>query len=413
MVTLAHVSDTHLGKRPGDVRDKVIDRQYRPLEDDFYIAWRKVVKEILDRKDEIDFVVHSGDLFDSPWSQNPYPPPEAARNTVAETFQKLRKAEIPVIIIEGNHGYYMGYRVSTLDHYAIVFDNVHVFTYWDFVDAFKQNTPLRKIFDEVTFFGFPYVDPSFLESVEVLDQYRRWTRDIKVDKGKVSVAVAHGMQADKTLDPNLLNLEFDYIALGHDHIRQEVARNAWYAGSTERWSFKEADDEKGFLIVQVEPSQNPEIKPVTIPPRRPVINEEVEIETEDTAPDVTYKLERVLEEHDLKTPYRYNRAARVRLALKGSTSYETITRLYASLEEFKHETLTSPELNVVQLKVGKVPLERAPLPRAPTYADLEYLIEDPEKDLRKFLQKKEIGEKYDLDLMVKLFQDALKELGGV
>lgn len=413
MVTLAHVADTHLGKRPDDVRDMPpIDRRYRPLEDDFYHAWKYAVKEILDRRDEIDVVVHSGDFFDSPWSQNPYPPPEAARNVAAETLEELQKAGIPVVIIEGNHGCYLGYRVSTLNHYAIVFDNVHVFTYWDFVDAFKQNKPLKRDFKDFTFYAFPYVEPRFLESVQVLDQYRQWIRSTELDHKRVNVAAAHGMQADKTLDPNLLNIEFDYIALGHDHVPKKIAGNAWYAGSTERWSFKEADSQKRLLVVQTERNQEPEVQSVPIPSRRQMINEDVKVMREDTAEEIIFRLRKVLEKYKLTEPFHYDEAARVRIALEGSTSYETLTRLYTSLEEFKHEGLTSPDLNVVQLKVGRALPERAALPPTPSYVYLEYLIEDPEEEIRRFLQKKEVGETYDLDLMVQLFKDALKKLGS-
>jgi len=413
MVTLAHVSDTHLGKRPDDVRDMPpIDRRYRPLEDDFYHAWKHAVKEILDRRDKIDLVVHSGDLFDSPWSQNPYPPPEAARNVVAETLEELQKAGIPVVIIEGNHGGYLGYRVSTLDHYAIIFDNVYVFTYWDFVDAFNQNKPLKRDFNDFTLYAFPYVEPRFLESVHVLEKYRQWIRSTELDKRRVNIAVAHGMQADKTLDPNLLNIEFDYIALGHDHTSKKVTRNAWYAGSTERWSFKEAGSQKSLLLVQVERDKEPEVQTVPLPSRRPMINENVQITKEDTAQEIINKLKKVIEKYELTRPFMYEKAARVRIALEGSTSYETLTRLYTSLEEFKHEGLTSPDLNIVQLKVGKALPERATLPPTPSYLDLEYLIGDPEEELRRFLQKKDVGKTYDLGLMVQLFKDALEKLGG-
>jgi hypothetical protein len=40
------------------------------------------------------------------------------------------------------------------------------------------------------------------------------------------------------------------------------------------------------------------------------------------------------------------------------------------------------------------------------------LIGDPEEELRRFLQKKDVGKTYDLDLMVQLFKDALEKLGG-
>ena len=412
MVTIAHVSDTHLGRRPDDVRDMLIDRKYRPLEDDFYRAWKLAVKEILDRKDEVDIVVHSGDLFDSPYALNPYPPPEAARNVAAEAFQELKKANIPVVIIDGNHGCYTGYRISTLDHYAIIFDNVHAFTYWDFAAAFKRGEQLKKRFDGLTVYCYPYVDPKFLETAEVIDRYRQWIRSVKLERRGVNVAVAHGMQADGTLDPNLLNMEFDYIALGHDHNPKRITRNAAYAGSTERWSFKESDVPRQFLLVNVEPRNEPEITPVEIPQRRPMINETVHIEAEDTAYDITEKMRRILQENGLETPYNYDDAARVKITLEGATSHETLTRLYAALEEFKHEALTSQNINVVQLKVGRASPERIGLKPTPTYQEIEYLIEDPEEDIRRFLQKKEIGETYDIDLMVKIFKEALKELEG-
>jgi DNA repair exonuclease SbcCD nuclease subunit len=413
MVTIAHVSDTHLGKRPDDVRDiPAIDRRYRPLEDDFYYAWKLAVKEILDRKDEIDLVVHSGDFFDSPWSQNPYPPPEAARNVAAATLEELQKAGLPVAIIEGNHGCYLSYRVSTLNHYAIVFDNVHVFTYWDFVDAFKQHKPLKKDFEDLTFYAFPYVDPRFLESVHVLDAYRQWIRNIELDPNRVNLAAAHGMQVDNTLDANILNTEFEYIALGHDHVSRKIAGTAWYAGSTERWSFREASGQKCFLLVQAERNREPDVQPIPLPSRRLMIDEDIAVNREDTAAEIVDKLRNVLEKHKLTAPFDYETAARVKIAMEGSTSYETLTGLYAALEVFKHEGLTAPDLNVVQLKVGRALPDRAALPPTPSYIDLEYLIEDPEEELRTFLQKKEVGETYDLDLMVQLFKDALKKVGG-
>ena len=143
-----------------------------------------------------------------------------------------------------------------------------------------------------------------------------------------------------------------------------------------------------------------------------MINETVHIEAEDTAYDITEKMRRILQENGLETPYNYDDAARVKITLEGATSHETLTRLYAALEEFKHEALTSQNINIVQLKVGRASPERVGLKPAPTYREIEYLIEDPEEDIRRFLQKKEIGETYDIDLMVKIFKEALKELEG-
>ena len=44
---------------------------------------------------------------------------------------------------------------------------------------------------------------------------------------------------------------FDYIALGHYHRCLQVAPNAWYSGSTERFHLREAGYEKGYLEVDL------------------------------------------------------------------------------------------------------------------------------------------------------------------
>lgn len=69
MVVIAHISDSHLGYRTSEgVRGGWdVERKTRRVENDFYESWERVLKEIADRKDEIDLIVHAGDLFDTPW----------------------------------------------------------------------------------------------------------------------------------------------------------------------------------------------------------------------------------------------------------------------------------------------------------------------------------------------------------
>jgi DNA repair exonuclease SbcCD nuclease subunit len=45
---------------------------------------------------------------------------------------------------------------------------------------------------------------------------------------------------------------FDYIAMGHYHRHLELSPNAYYSGSTERFSFREANDQKGFMEVDLD-----------------------------------------------------------------------------------------------------------------------------------------------------------------
>ena len=46
---------------------------------------------------------------------------------------------------------------------------------------------------------------------------------------------------------NVLSKNFDYIALGHYHKFTKLADNAYYSGSTEKFSFTDASDKKGFI----------------------------------------------------------------------------------------------------------------------------------------------------------------------
>src|SRR4030067_894211 len=51
-------------------------------------------------------------------------------------------------------------------------------------------------------------------------------------------------------------LVFDYVALGHYHKFSKVQERVFYAGSTERISFNEIGQDKGFVEITLEKSPN-------------------------------------------------------------------------------------------------------------------------------------------------------------
>jgi exonuclease SbcD len=63
-------------------------------------------------------------------------------------------------------------------------------------------------------------------------------------------------QEHALLVSNIIHPAFDYIALGHIHKHQVLNENppVVYAGSLERLDFGEADDEKGFYLVEITPN---------------------------------------------------------------------------------------------------------------------------------------------------------------
>jgi DNA repair exonuclease SbcCD nuclease subunit len=82
----AHMGDCHLG---GWRQPELKEINFRSFQE----AIRRCIKE------EVDFVLIAGDLFDSA-----YPPIEILRDTFAE-LRKLKEVNIPVFLIAGSHDY--------------------------------------------------------------------------------------------------------------------------------------------------------------------------------------------------------------------------------------------------------------------------------------------------------------------
>ena len=83
MVKIVHMADTHLGYREGrgSINKWAIENYSRPYEQDIYDGFLKVMEDISKIKD-LDFLVHSGDIFHLPFLKNSYPPQEPARRVL-------------------------------------------------------------------------------------------------------------------------------------------------------------------------------------------------------------------------------------------------------------------------------------------------------------------------------------------
>ena len=85
-MNFVHVSDTHLGASNFKLRER---------EKDFLNAFRQVVDYSISEK--VDFVIHSGDLFDKG------KPGNNVLLFVINQLKKLKRARIPFVIIPGSH----------------------------------------------------------------------------------------------------------------------------------------------------------------------------------------------------------------------------------------------------------------------------------------------------------------------
>jgi DNA repair exonuclease SbcCD nuclease subunit len=83
---IAHFADTHLGYRQYGLAER---------ENDFYERFDEIIDHMIEN--DVDCVIHSGDLFESP------KPPIKALLTAQQGFMRLVSHNIPVYVIAGNH----------------------------------------------------------------------------------------------------------------------------------------------------------------------------------------------------------------------------------------------------------------------------------------------------------------------
>ncbi|MHA1971114.1 MAG: metallophosphoesterase family protein [Candidatus Thorarchaeota archaeon] len=412
---IAHISDTHLGSRPGaGVRHNIWAEEMKTqlLENDFYERFAELFEKIAEIDPPVDVVVHSGDLYNSPWEKNHSQPPLHAQITAMKVLQDfITKTGIPVVIIEGNHGLFKFYEVSLLDSLRLAVPGIKVATQQDLKKAIRDGTPLEFSFEKIDVFCFPFIDSAVLRSSNMIDIYDDWiTTYQKRERLRPTVAVTHGMKLDNTLYDAIFSMGYDYIALGHDHRQVKHSSNAWYAGSPERWSFREYSEKKGFLLIDIEAGEDPNITPYHLEFKRPVLNETITISEDDTAESVVESVENWFSKKGLVASWDPITAARVRLVIEGQSKRLTGFDLGIALENSRQKVLShNSEYNIAQF-VWELRQSIDGEYTAAAYPEIEseYLIEDPEADFKGYLETLEIDENFDVETLTKIAVTSLE-----
>jgi DNA repair exonuclease SbcCD nuclease subunit len=232
---IAHLSDTHLGYRRWHYSDP-LGRNQR--EADVYAAFNEAVDKAISLK--VDAVIHAGDLFET------FHPTTYALGVALDGFARLRDAQIPSVVIAGNHS------TPTRHSAAHVFSLLQRFGTHALFDI-----PAQVELGDLTVTGVPHHPDK-----EIMRQH---IRDAQPDsRAEFNVLVLHiGLEglpgagsrevSAVELDPDALEeaAEFDYVALGHLHTFFKVGLNSCYAGSLERLGFYDNASEKGFALVDL------------------------------------------------------------------------------------------------------------------------------------------------------------------
>lgn len=278
MIRILHIADTHIGYSAYRKLNEVTGLNQREM--DTYDAFKQFVDYAVAAstnpgKLKVDLIVHAGDLFDS------VRPSNRAISFVIGQLLRLSEAGIPFIVIEGNHERprlkETGSVFSLLEHIP----NVQV-VYGDSYKILEFQTFEKSL---IRIHAIPHSDDIENEKKRMLLAARSNLRETELnetDNGsdnnnnngfRFNIALIHASVSssgstgggDAGSGPAIFLMEefneqivgiddminFDYIALGHYHKYTRVREDAYYAGSTERFSFDEVNDDKCFLEVML------------------------------------------------------------------------------------------------------------------------------------------------------------------
>jgi DNA repair protein SbcD/Mre11 len=268
---ILHFADLHLGVESYGRSDPATGLSTRLA--DFLRSFDDIVDYALNNG--VDLVLFCGDAYKS---REPTP---TQQREFARRINRLASSGVAVFLLVGNHDLpnAVGKATATEIFDTLAIKNVCVSARPDVCRLETKSGPIQVA-------SLPWPRRSLLLSKEEtkdlsLDQVKQkmeeaLTRIVlnhasRLDPGIPAVLAAHVWVAgcktasekmvtigqDHALLPgNLANRAFDYVALGHVHKQQVILQSppVVYAGSTERLDFGEAEDEKGFYVIDIEPS---------------------------------------------------------------------------------------------------------------------------------------------------------------
>ena len=401
-----HLADVHLGMENYGRIDPSTGLHTRLK--DFIKCFSFAIDIALEEK--VDLVIFAGDAY-----KNSNPNPTHQREFARQIY-RLSEAEIPVIMINGNHDNPVSFgRATSLDIFdTLNVSGVRVVTKPELLNIETRSGPVQV-------FGLPWPTKNLFLTKEEYKDFndeestkeiqKRASKKIKeyarmMKPGTPAIFTAHLAAAEASYSgsersaiigrdpvfstPALAQKEFDYVALGHIHKFQDLNLNnhppVVYPGSIERINFGEEKDDKGVCLVNIENGKTSyEFIPL---PARKFVTIDVVIGEEQ---DPTNTLIGEIEKYDLSEAVVrlfYTMPAdkedlldfkRINSALEGAFLVTTITKKSKPIERLQR-TEISEDLGMleamdkyIQNSPGLIPLSE----ELKTYAqELEKELED-------------------------------------
>jgi exonuclease SbcD len=315
MIRFIHTADIHFGMENYGKLDTKTGIHSRLL--DFERALNFCIDVALEKN--VDFFLFSGDAY-----KTAHPTPTQQR-LLMQCLLRLFKANIPVILIIGNHDNPLSFgKAHALDVFGnLPLDGFHVIAQPTTLTLQTKNGPVNIV-------GIPWPTRNtlsisdkhlFKSATEITEYISHAVGSIiksyaeKLDPAIPAVLAGHltvssgifsGSEkraiygTDPVLLPSQLAIPpFDYVALGHLHRYQNLNPHGHpavvYSGSIERVDFGERKEDKGFCLVTIESKEKTTHEFIQTP-TRPFIQIEVHLK----AGDQTKQLIDAINHHDIK-----------------------------------------------------------------------------------------------------------------
>ncbi|MFW9988989.1 MAG: exonuclease SbcCD subunit D [Candidatus Odinarchaeota archaeon] len=429
MVRIIHMADTHLGYRArrGTINKWAIDNYTKPYEQELYDTFLKVITNI-SKVDNLDFLIHCGDMFHQPSIYSSYPPPEPARRILKkglELFFINTKNKVPLIYIEGNHGIFRAYDYTPFESHINKdqYPNLYYFKVRDLIEAIKSNKSLSLEFPDkkVRFYLFPFFEFKSHETYK--EAYNNWITKQCPPKNDsfINIAVAHGSLTMKYNEGETVqkkikqdDFQYDYIALGHEHGYSKVTRNRYYSGGLLPLNFKERYENQSYLIIDIDNNtKDLSIRPVFTDKDLKRVFEVVKIivSPQDSSEQLKDKVMKEIEKYGLNTAFNYLTAARLKFIFEGEITVEKNWQINELMAKFRRELFSlTEEYNVLQL-VWKISDTSAYVEDDISPARIrDYILEKPDEEFKKFVNEKlsEDKSEYNIEKLTEFGMNAIK-----
>ncbi len=309
---LLHIADIHLGMENYGRIDPATGLHTRLK--DFIKCFSYAMDIALEEK--VDLVIFTGDAY-----KNSNPNPTHQREFSRQIY-RLSEAEIPVIMVNGNHDNPVSFgRATSLD----IFDTLNVSGVKVVTEPEMLNIETKA--GPVQVFGLPWPTKNLFLTKEEYKDFtdEEITREIQERASKMikeyarimkpgipAIFAAHLAAAEATYsgsersaiigrDPVfstqvLAQKEFDYVALGHIHKFQDLNLDnhppVVYPGSIERINFGEEKEDKGICLVNIEKG-NTSYEFIPLPARKFITIDVVISEEQDPTNTLLQEIEKV------------------------------------------------------------------------------------------------------------------------